>query len=77
MAHRLQTDTIDSDFNDREESSMAYLRAVTNAPHTRAALYKADYPRRIDQHIDFFGDAGARPEVADDGCGDFLLGLLA
>ena len=56
---------------------MAYLRAVTNAASTRAALYKTDYPRRIDQYIDFFGDGGARPEVADDSCGDFLLGLLA
>lgn len=38
-------------------------------------LYKHDYPRHIDRHIDFFGDGTACADV--DGCGEVLLEGLA
>lgn len=37
------------------------------------ALFKADRPRAIDRHIDFFGDQAA---VARDMCGEALLDAL-
>ena len=46
------------------------------ARDTREWLYKADYPRRIDQYIDFFGTGAPRRETADR-CGEFVLELLA
>ena len=39
-------------------------------------LYKADHPRDIDRHIDFFGD-GALRETADDRYGELFLESLA
>jgi hypothetical protein len=41
----------------------------------RELLYKADHPRPIDRHIDFFGD-GALSDVGD-GCGELFLESLA
>ena len=42
----------------------------------RDLLYKADHPRPIDRHIDFFGD-GVLSDVAGDRCGELLLESLA
>jgi hypothetical protein len=42
----------------------------------RDLLYKADHPRAIDHHIDFFGD-GALSDVDCDGCGELFLESLA
>jgi hypothetical protein len=62
---------------------MAHSTAVPAAasalePETEARepLYKADHPRAIDRHIDFFGD-GALSAVACDRCGDLFLESLA
>jgi hypothetical protein len=64
---------------------MVYLTAVhaiTRRPaaessgKSREWLYKADYPRAIDEYIDFFGD-GEPAEVARDRCGDLFLESLA
>jgi len=41
----------------------------------REQLYKADRPRAIDRHIDFFGD-GVLSD-AGDGCGELFLESLA
>lgn len=41
----------------------------------REQLYKADHPRAIDRHIDFFGD-GVMSDVGD-GCGELFLESLA
>jgi hypothetical protein len=39
-------------------------------------LYKADHPRAIDRHIDFFGD-GVLSDASCDGCGELFLESLA
>jgi hypothetical protein len=49
------------------------IRAARDA---REWLYKADYPRRIDQHIDFFGTGAPRRETADRGA-ELVLEFLA
>ena len=48
------------------------------APQTEARdlLYKADRPRAIDRHIDFFGD-GLTEEAGGDRCGELFLESLA
>jgi hypothetical protein len=63
---------------------MPHLRAVPSmapAParevgSVRPMLYKADYPRAIDRHIDFFGGGAPRGDVTDR-CGDLFLESLA
>ena len=49
--------------------------ASIGAPAT--ALYKADHPRRIDYHIDFFGDGTPAHLASIALCGDETLGLPA
>jgi hypothetical protein len=51
------------------------LRSQPAGP--RALLYKADHPRAIDRHIDFFGDGTTLTEADSDGCGDLFLERLA
>jgi len=47
-------------------------------PEAREVLFKPDHPRAIDQHIDYFGGAGASPAATDDdSCGEALLERLA
>ena len=41
-----------------------------------ALLYKADYPRRIDRYVDFFG-TGAPPREMADHSGELVLEFLA
>ncbi len=41
---------------------------------TRATLFKADHPRAIDLHIDYFGSP--RTEGAADPCGEAFLDSL-
>ena len=62
---------------------MAQTTAVHAVPavlepetEVRDLLYKADRPRAIDQHIDFFGD-GVTGEAGCDGCGELFLESLA
>ena len=62
---------------------MAHPTAVHAVPavlefetQARDLLYKADRPRAIDEHIDFFGDGAAR-DAACDGCGELFLESLA
>jgi hypothetical protein len=45
------------------------------ARDARQWLYKADYPRRIDQSIDFFGTVAPPRETAD--CAELALGFPA
>ena len=49
------------------------IRAARDA---RDWLYKADYPRRIDRSIDFFG-TGAPPRETADRSGELVLEFLA
>jgi hypothetical protein len=53
--------------------------AAAARPEVEPRLFKADRPRAIDQHINYFGGAsepqGEVPE--DDTCGETLLGRLA
>ena len=55
-----------------------HAAAPAHAPEAevRDLLYKADHPRVIDRHIDFFGD-GALSDGACDRCGDLFLESLA
>jgi len=46
------------------------------ARDARNWLYKADYPRRIDRYIDFFGAATPPRETPDHG-GELVLEFLA
>lgn len=66
---------------------MAHAR-ITHATQKTAAFsrtreahrlfFKADRPRAIDQHIDYFGGAGGvSTAVGDDLCGEILLERLA
>ena len=62
---------------------MAHSTAVQAAPavlepetEARDLLYKADRPRAIDRHIDFFGD-GVTGEAGCDRCGELFLESLA
>jgi len=50
--------------------------ALEAEAEAREVLYKADHPRAIDHHIDFFGD-GALSHGTCDGCGDLFLESLA
>jgi hypothetical protein len=54
---------------------MAHVdRTTTEHSASRArALFKADHPRDIDRHIDFFGTQGA---ATRDMCGEALLDAL-
>jgi hypothetical protein len=58
---------------------MAHLNAARSAsvavPAT--ALYKADHPRWIDYHIDFFGDDTPGRLTAIALCGEVVLGVPA
>jgi len=49
------------------------IRAARDA---RNWVYKADYPRRIDRSIDFFG-TGAPPRETADRSGELVLEFLA
>jgi len=44
---------------------------------TRDLLYKTDYPRTIDRHIDFFGQGTLLTDADSDHYGDLLLESLA
>jgi hypothetical protein len=59
-------------------SIAVHAAAPTLAPEVEARdlLYKADRPRAIDRHIDFFGD-GALSDGTCDRCGDLFLESLA
>ena len=49
---------------------------IGSGPYVREArqwLYKADYPRRIDQFIDFFGTGAVSREALPDACGELVL----
>lgn len=48
-------------------------KAPLMEPTATTALFKADRPRAIDRHIDFFGDHSA---AARDMCGEALLDAL-
>ena len=54
----------------------AVAAALSPEPGVRDLLYKADQPRAIDRHIDFFGD-GVLSDVAGDRCGELFLESLA
>ena len=54
----------------------AVAAALSPELDARDLLYKADHPRAIDQHIDFFGD-GVLSDVACDRCGELFLESLA
>ena len=43
----------------------------------RHLFFKADHPRAIDEHIDYFGGAGGASATGDDLCGETLLERLA
>ena len=47
------------------------------SPLAAAAFYKADHPRWIDYHIDFFGDGTPAHLASIALCGDETLGLPA
>jgi hypothetical protein len=60
---------------------MVHLRVV-NPPRSREASiqklpYKADYPRRIDAYIDFFGDGAVERAASAEPCAALRLGSLA
>jgi hypothetical protein len=59
-------------------STAVHAAAPSLAPEAEVhdLLYKADHPRTIDRHIDFFGD-GALSDGACDRCGDLFLESLA
>ena len=50
---------------------------LDDARPLRAHLYKTDYPRAIDRHIDFFGDRTAQAQVEAEGGGEVVLESLA
>jgi hypothetical protein len=53
---------------------MAHRQGLDEATPTPARLlFKADHPRDIDRHIEFFGD---RDAAARDMCGEALLDAL-
>jgi hypothetical protein len=54
-------------FNAMPINRGAYLREA------RQWLYKADYPRRIDQYIDFFGTRAMSRESVADRSGELVL----
>ena len=58
---------------------MLYPQATSSAPHALAAtaLYKADHPRWIDYHIDFFGDDTPARLTAIAQCDEVVLGMPA
>ena len=56
-------------------SNAREIIAIGAARDARHRLYKADYPRRIDQYIDFFGTGAPRREA--DRSSELLLELLA
>jgi hypothetical protein len=63
-----------------EDSAMARLMSGHDAPMSgrgREWLYKADYPRRIDHYIDFFGSGLPRAEVPTTDDRLFVLRSLA
>ena len=49
---------------------------IEAARDARDRLYKADYPRRIDRYIDFFG-TGAPPRERADRSGELVLEFRA
>jgi hypothetical protein len=51
--------------------------AFTRIRESGRLFFKADHPRAIDQHIDFFGGAGGSAAAGDDVCGETLLERLA
>lgn len=52
--------------------------ASSPRPEVERLLFKADRPRAIDQHIDYFGGASEPPaEDSEDTCGETLLERLA
>jgi hypothetical protein len=58
---------------------MKPLGAAKAAPTAGSAskFYKADHPRWIDYHIDFFGDCTPARLASIALCGDEMLGLPA
>jgi hypothetical protein len=58
---------------------MKPLSAAKAAPTAGSVskFYKADHPRWIDYHIDFFGDGTPACLASITLCGDDTLGLLA
>jgi hypothetical protein len=53
---------------------------INRGPYLREArqwLYKADYPRRIDQYIDFFGTRALSLESVADRSAELVLEFLA
>jgi hypothetical protein len=57
---------------------MTTSTAALRARDARRLLFKADRPRAIDHHIDYFGGAGGAATASDDDlCGEALLERLA
>jgi hypothetical protein len=53
------------------------LAAAVRAREGRRLFFKADRPRAIDRHIDYFGGAGGPSLADDDMCGETVLERLA
>ena len=56
---------------------MSHLNTPSTTAAVPAALYKADHPRWIDYHIDFFGDDTPARLTAIALCGEAALRLPA
>lgn len=56
---------------------MSHLNTKSAASALPTALYKADHPRWIDYHIDFFGDDTPARLTAIALCGEAVLRLPA
>jgi hypothetical protein len=61
------------------EGRMSHPKITSSAPITlaTAALYKADRPRWIDYHIDFFGDNTPARLTSIAQCDEAVLGMPA
>jgi hypothetical protein len=56
---------------------MPHLNTTSTATAAPAAFYKADHPRWIDYHIDFFGDDTPARLTAIAQCGEAVLRMPA
>ena len=56
---------------------MSHLNTTSATIAAPAALYKADRPRWIDYHIDFFGDDTPARLTAIAQCDEVVLGMPA
>lgn len=56
---------------------MSHLNTPSSTTAARTALYKADHPRWIDYHIDFFGDNTPARLTSIAQCDEAVLGMPA